>query len=125
DVLFFNPALMHGAGTNKTTDIYRFGNLLQISSAFGRAMETINRTAMVHALYPVLATNGMDNHNQNLVIAASAEGYPFPTNLDRDPPAGGLAPPSQAAKMRAALDTNMTVTAFANEMADHDKKRFS
>ena len=30
------------------------------------------------------------------VIAASAEGYPFPTNLDRDQPIGGIAPPSQA-----------------------------
>ena len=30
------------------------------------------------------------------VVAACAEGYPFPTNLDLDPPVGGLAPPSQA-----------------------------
>jgi hypothetical protein len=30
------------------------------------------------------------------VIAACAEGYPFPTNLDLDQPVGGLAPPPQA-----------------------------
>ena len=31
-----------------------------------------------------------------------AEGYAFPTNLDRDPPLGGLAPESpQAATVRA------------------------
>jgi hypothetical protein len=30
------------------------------------------------------------------VIAACAEGYPFPTNLDLDQPIDGLAPPTQA-----------------------------
>jgi hypothetical protein len=30
------------------------------------------------------------------VIAACAEGYSFPTNLDLDQPVGGLAPPTQA-----------------------------
>ena len=36
------------------------------------------------------------------VVAASAEGYAFPTNLDRDPPLGGLAPESpQAVTLRA------------------------
>jgi hypothetical protein len=30
------------------------------------------------------------------VIAACAEGYAFPANLDLDQPAGGLAPPTQA-----------------------------
>lgn len=36
-------------------------------------------------------------------IAACAEGYSFPTNLDRDPPIGGLAPQSQQALVRQAL----------------------
>ncbi len=38
------------------------------------------------------------------MIAASAEGYPFPTNLDSDPPVDGLAPPSQADVVRRALE---------------------
>ena len=31
--MFFNPALFHGAGTNRTSDVRRMANLLQISSA--------------------------------------------------------------------------------------------
>jgi ectoine hydroxylase-related dioxygenase (phytanoyl-CoA dioxygenase family) len=34
------------------------------------------------------------------VIASCPEGYSFPTNLDRDPPVGGLAPTSQQALLR-------------------------
>ena len=52
DLLFFSPAVMHAAGTNKSSDIYRLANLLQISSAFGRAMETIDRQAMSLATQP-------------------------------------------------------------------------
>ena len=40
DVVFFNPALFHGAGQNRSVDLERMANLLQISSTFGRAMET-------------------------------------------------------------------------------------
>ena len=54
DAVFFNPALYHGAGENTSTDIRRMANLLQISSPFGRAMESLDRTAMVRAVYPAL-----------------------------------------------------------------------
>ncbi len=40
DMLFFSPALLHAAGTNRSTDIRRMVNLFQVSSAYGRAMET-------------------------------------------------------------------------------------
>jgi len=33
DMVFFNPAVMHAAGDNKSEDIYRLANLLQVSSA--------------------------------------------------------------------------------------------
>jgi hypothetical protein len=36
-------------------------------------------------------------------VAASAEGYPFPSNLDRAQPVDGMAPPSQAEVVAAAL----------------------
>ena len=56
DAAFFNPALLHGAGTNQDgRRTRRMANLLQISSAFGRAMETVDRTAASRALFPVLA----------------------------------------------------------------------
>ena len=88
DAAFFNPALFHGAGTNRTSDARRMANLLQISSALGRAMESVDRTAMVLALYPVLLDSDMDADGVGRVLAASAEGYPFPGDLDRNRPAG-------------------------------------
>ncbi|MFJ9723900.1 phytanoyl-CoA dioxygenase family protein [Streptomyces sp. NPDC101209] len=106
DAVFFNPALFHAAGTNRTTDVRRMANLLQVSSAFGRAMETVDREAVTNAVYPVLlrrSTEGAEESWLENVIAACAEGYPFPTNLDSDPPVDGLAPPSQADLVRQAL----------------------
>ncbi|BBC31598.1 Phytanoyl-CoA dioxygenase [Streptomyces graminofaciens] len=99
DAVFFNPALFHAAGHNRSTDIRRMANLLQISSAFGRAMETVDREAMANAVFPVLAARrdaGADEDWLRRVVATTAEGYAFPTDLDLDPPVGGLAPPSQA-----------------------------
>ncbi|SNT04293.1 Ectoine hydroxylase-related dioxygenase, phytanoyl-CoA dioxygenase (PhyH) family [Geodermatophilus pulveris] len=99
DAAFFNPALFHGAGTNRSADVRRMANLLQVSSAFGRAMETVDRAAMCRALHPVLLAQqaaGADDRTLRNVVAASAEGYAFPTDLDRDQPIGGLAPETQA-----------------------------
>ena len=45
----------------------------------------------------------MDRAALERVVAASAEGYAFPTNLDRDPPLGGLAPESPQAVVCRAL----------------------
>jgi ectoine hydroxylase-related dioxygenase (phytanoyl-CoA dioxygenase family) len=103
DMLFFSPALFHAAGTNHTTDVRRMVNLFQVSSAYGRAMESIDRTAMCKALYPVLLALALTDRQVADAIAATAEGYSFPTNLDRDPPIGGLAPKTQAALMHEAL----------------------
>ncbi|MFF9044562.1 phytanoyl-CoA dioxygenase family protein [Streptomyces parvulus] len=106
DAVFFSPALFHAAGANRSADVRRMANLLQISSAFGRAMESVDREAVVNAVYPVLLerrARGVDERWLENVIAASAEGYPFPTDLDRDPPVGGLAPLCQADLVRRAL----------------------
>ncbi|MEU9332745.1 phytanoyl-CoA dioxygenase family protein [Streptomyces sp. NPDC048290] len=106
DAVFFNPALFHAAGTNRSADVRRTANLLQISSAFGRAMETVDREAVVNAVYPVLLRRlerGADPDRLERVIAVSAEGYPFPTNLDTDPPADGLAPAAATDLVRRAL----------------------
>ena len=110
DLMFFNPAVMHGAGTNHTTDRFRLGNLLQVSSAFGRAMETVDRARMIRALYPELRS--MAGLNIANVIAATAEGYPFPTNLDSNPPIGGMAPKSQADYLREALARGQSEAEF-------------
>lgn len=121
DVLFFNPAVMHAAGDNVSADIYRMANLLQISSAFGRAMETVNRSKMSKAIFPVLKDfsnrKTLTNRQLNNAIHACAEGYSFPTNLDLDPPIGGLAPKSQSQIMKEALEQNLSTAQFT-EMLD-------
>jgi ectoine hydroxylase-related dioxygenase (phytanoyl-CoA dioxygenase family) len=119
DAVFFNPAVFHGAGTNVSTSVRRMANLLQVSSPFGRAMETVDRVAICRALFPVLlekkAAGASDNYLNN-VIAASAEGYAFPTNLDRDQPVGGLAPPTQAELVRRAVAEQWTQEALDNAL---------
>jgi ectoine hydroxylase-related dioxygenase (phytanoyl-CoA dioxygenase family) len=106
DAAFFNPALFHGAGSNVSADIQRVANLLQVSSGFGRAMEQVDRAKVVEAIYPALSQRqqaGADAAALARVVAAAAEGYPFPTNLDRDQPVGGLTPLTQAEIARQAL----------------------
>ncbi|MFJ6071390.1 phytanoyl-CoA dioxygenase family protein [Streptomyces sp. NPDC093065] len=128
DAVFFNPALFHAAGTNRSADVRRMANLLQISSPFGRAMETVDREAVVNAVYPVLLrrkAEGVGERWLEQVIAASAEGYPFPTNLDRDPPVDGLAPPSQADLVRLALREEWTPDALRAQLRAGRERRES
>jgi ectoine hydroxylase-related dioxygenase (phytanoyl-CoA dioxygenase family) len=128
DAVFFNPALMHGAGANTSADIRRMANLLQISSPFGRAMEAMDRTAMIRATYPALlamkAAGRSDREIRNSVNA-TAEGYAFPTNLDRDQPIGSLAPPSQVDTVLAALADGLTPEALDVVLDDHLTRRNS
>jgi ectoine hydroxylase-related dioxygenase (phytanoyl-CoA dioxygenase family) len=99
DAAFFNPALFHAAGANRTTGVHRMANLLQVSSAFGRAMEAVDRASMSVALFPALLAMRDAGAAPQMIanaIAACAEGYAFPTNLDLDQPIDGLAPMTQA-----------------------------
>lgn len=117
DALFFSPALFHAAGSNLSQDIHRMVNLLQISSAFGRAMETIDRAKMCRLLYPhalkAYRSGSLPAAELSATIASTAEGYSFPTNLDRDPPIGGLAPETQAALFHRAMSEEMSEKDFA------------
>jgi len=88
DGIFFNPALFHAAGSNTTKDFQRIGNLLQISSAFGKAMEHIDYIKIITHIYPsllrhlnkkTLSEKLIDN-----VLICATDGYAFPTNLDYD-----------------------------------------
>ena len=127
DAVFFNPALFHAAGENRSADIHRMANLLQVSSAFGRAMESVDREGMCRRLYPALrdliAGGSLGAAEADAAIAAAAEGYSFPTNLDRDPPVGGLAPETQAALFRRALSEGLSAEAFGDELARQSARR--
>ena len=120
DGAFFNPALLHAAGTNQTKGVKRMANLTQIGSAFGRTLESVDREQMSNAIYPVLRARkaaGWSEHELKTVIAACAEGYAFPTNLDRDPPLKGLAPQSQADFVWQALASDQTAEQLRKELA--------
>jgi ectoine hydroxylase-related dioxygenase (phytanoyl-CoA dioxygenase family) len=118
DVLFFSPALYHAGGANVSTNIQRMANLLQVSSAFGRAMENLDRVDMTRRLYNVLrnGNHGLNQLEMDAAISACSEGYSFPTNLDTDPPIGGLAPETQAALFRRALSIGMPIKEFNAEL---------
>jgi ectoine hydroxylase-related dioxygenase (phytanoyl-CoA dioxygenase family) len=107
DAAFFNPALFHGAGSNRSTEVQRMANLLQVSSAFGRAMETVDRIRTAKVIYPALRTraaSGVDRDALVNALTCAADGYPFPTNLDLDPNVDGLTPRSQFDLLQQALD---------------------
>ena len=120
DAVFFSPAIFHGAGSNVSSNIHRMANLLQVSSAFGRAMETIDRAKMSVLTYPIAAKYLKDQtlsiSEIKAAIAATAEGYSFPTNLDNDPPVGGLAPETQQALFFRALESKMAKAEFENQL---------
>ena len=127
DAVFFNPALFHAGGENRSADVERMVNLLQVSSAFGRSLENVDRRGMAHALLPELVrlkqAGALGAAELDAAIAACAEGYPFPTNLDTDPPVGGLAPPSMADVMRRALEDGWTTAQFAQALADQQARQ--
>jgi ectoine hydroxylase-related dioxygenase (phytanoyl-CoA dioxygenase family) len=129
DAVFFNPALFHAAGTNHSKDVRRIANLLQVSSAFGRAMESVDRLKMSLELYPalkaLLADQAITGAEADNAVAACAEGYSFPTNLDRDPPIGGMAPKSQQDLMRQALTENWAQEVFRGEVEGQARRKLT
>jgi ectoine hydroxylase-related dioxygenase (phytanoyl-CoA dioxygenase family) len=128
DAVFFNPALFHAAGTNRSADVRRMANLLQVSSAFGRAMESVDRVRMCAAVYPALLARraaGAPAAALRNAVAACAEGYAFPTNLDRDQPVDGVAPPTQADLLWRALAEEWAPDALDRELAAHATRRRS
>jgi ectoine hydroxylase-related dioxygenase (phytanoyl-CoA dioxygenase family) len=92
-------------------------------------MESVDRQAMCAAAYPGLqalrASGQLDAQQIAYAVAACAEGYAFPTNLDRDPPAGGLAPPSQQALMLLALQESWPVATFHSALRAYAEKRLA
>lgn len=122
DAGFFNPALFHGAGSNVSSDIQRCANLLQVSSAFGRAMETVDRRRVTATVFPQLRERlaaGATAESVANAVACAAEGYPFPTNLDLDQPVDGLTPPSQAQIVHRALDEGWDAARLDVELGQH------
>jgi ectoine hydroxylase-related dioxygenase (phytanoyl-CoA dioxygenase family) len=114
DAVFFNPLLFHAAGQNDTKDIHRSANLLQISSAFGRTMESIDTVGVVEKTLQYIiklhrgsgSGYGIVSEEVEAIVKAVAAGYAFPTNLDRRlPQETSLTPESEQELLRRALVT--------------------
>ena len=120
DMLFFNPALMHAAGDNKTSDVDRFANLVQVGSAYGRTMELLDKGRMSLAVYPVLqkmqTSVDWNERFSRYVIEATAEGYAFPANMELEPPVNGLAPLSQQDILSQSLAAGDTIDVVTDKI---------
>ena len=77
---------------------------------------------MAQAVFPSLIAlkqrGDLTGAELDAAIAATAEGYPFPTNLDTDPPTGGNAPESQADILRRAVSEGWTEAQLAGAFSD-------
>ncbi|KAK9452523.1 hypothetical protein V1511DRAFT_189522 [Dipodascopsis uninucleata] len=125
DGLFFNPALFHAAGNNRTSDFNRSANLIQVSSAMGKPMENVDTISIVKDTWPFVKAKfdkeGFTTEMESLVNAI-AEGYPFPSNLDNRPPAiDGMAPESEQDIVRRGLAAGWTAETIFKELSDMRK----
>jgi len=125
DAVFLSPALFHAAGNNKgKTD--RVANLFQISSAFGKAMESVDRVKMTKLIYPVLLekknSNQLREDEVRTIGASVTDSYSFPTNLDTDSPKGDSVPENSQSLMERALSNKWPVEKFCLEL-DYAVKR--
>lgn len=121
DAVFFNPALFHAAGENTSSGIQRSANLLQISSAFGKTMESIDTVTIIERCWSNVRRLYEEQEELTAeveaILKAIGRGYPFPTNLDRRPPEpGGMAPESELDVLHIALqedwDTERVISAI-------------
>ncbi|CAO2647200.1 Nn.00g081220.m01.CDS01 [Neocucurbitaria sp. VM-36] len=120
DGLFFNPALFHAAGQNDSTNVMRSANLLQISSAFGKPMEMIDTYPLIDLTWDGLVdtykSNGLSDEVRAFV-GNVAEGYPFPTNLDRRvPETAGMAPESEQVLLIRGLESGWAKARLLDEV---------
>jgi ectoine hydroxylase-related dioxygenase (phytanoyl-CoA dioxygenase family) len=118
--------MFHGAGENRSADVRRMANLLQVSSAMGVPLEAVDRTRMVLSTYATMAARLDDGVDPTLIghaAAATAQGYAFPTNLDRDQPVDGLTPPGQLDLVVDALQRRVPLTELRAALEAHRARR--
>ena len=123
DAVFFNPALMHGAGANKSKDVQRLANLLQISSPFGKAMEMIDHDRIQLACYELLKRSTASRDELDSLLTIISDSYPFPTNLDRDAPENSLTPLSSKELLIKALEQKIEKTEYKKMLKDYRWRR--
>jgi hypothetical protein len=118
DPAFFNPALFHGAGNKRDPNVRRMANLLQVSSAFGRARwRTVDTTAICVAVPPVACVRWRQG------------GFPDPardreTSVDRGPPRATRSRPNhdrdQPIRQKKSLATRRARPGSRTQAHDED-----
>lgn len=126
DAMFLNPALFHAAGKNSESKD-RIANLIQVSSAFGKALESVDRTKITKLIYPILLEKKKRNllgcKESQTIGASVADGYPFPTNLDLNPPSKDYTPLNMQLLLEKALSENWAVEKFNLTIERAEKQR--
>ena len=130
DGIFFNPALLHGAGSNTTKDFHRIGNLLQISSPFGKTMERIDYLKIINRIYPFLLEHSINKTlSEKLienVLVCATDGYAFPTNLDNDKNSNSkLQGMTMFELTKQSLLDLVNLENFSLKLLEHQKIRFT
>ena len=130
DGIFFNPALLHGAGSNTTKDFHRIGNLLQISSPFGKTMERIDYLKIINRIYPLLLEHSINKTlSEKLienVLVCATDGYAFPTNLDNDKNSNSkLQGMTMFELTKQSLLDMVNLENFSLKLLEHQKIRFT
>ena len=100
DLVWFNPALFHAAGTNAPSDIQRMANLLQVNSAsVARWSRSTGR--VVEAIHPALAARVASGWGEEAVanVVAASAGLSVPEQ-PRPRPAGRRDGPAVAGRGR-------------------------
>ncbi len=123
DALFFNPALMHGAGSNTSSNINRLANLLQISSSFGIPMEMVDHDRIQLACIDALQKVQLSWEECHTITTVMSDSYPFPTNLDRDTPVASLTPTSSRLILLQALDQGWEKPLLKEKLNDYRWRR--
>lgn len=125
DALFFNPALFHAAGTNHTSDIHRRANLFQMSSVFGKPMESVDLALITESVYEALQSEmgAFSEREWECLLTCITDGYPFPTNLDTDPPRGSLAPQTHRQLLQHSLTHQLSLEEFCLAQKRQSEKR--
>ena len=121
------------AGMSQLVAMEAWPERVTIGAMFALAVlcATVNARMLLMsaALYPtlkaMLAAGRISRAAAANAIASCAEGYSFPTNLDRDPPIGGLAPETQRALFHRALAESWSPGAFSRALDEQASKKLT
>ena len=82
---------------------------------------------MVTTIYPTLLKRieqeTLTQQEVEHLVAAVANGYSFPTNLDSDPPVGGNAPQTEQQLLKVALQESWTLEQLTFALSAYTQRR--